>query len=78
MDIFTGVLLQMDPSHTDKLATGQGHAATKAVRLVILRDLIPLGKIRIEILLAREHADLLHTTTDRQSHSDRVIDSRLI
>jgi hypothetical protein len=48
--------------------------AAEGERPLVLRDLVALGKIGIEVVLAREDRRRLHVAPERQRRLDRVID----
>src|SRR5262249_17030634 len=43
-----------------------------------LRDLVALGQVRVEVVLAREHRRLVHRAAERERGADGVIDGRSI
>ena len=72
MDELAGVLLQMDPVEPDLPRTGgglDGDAASFTHRQVVLRDLVALGQIRIEVVLAGEHRRAAQLRAHRQTHA---------
>ena len=56
------------------VAASMLQAAAGRQRLLVLRDLIALGKIGIEVILAREHRALVHVAAERQRRGHGEID----
>ena len=66
----SGAVLALD---LDTAAQGDGFA-----RPVVLRDLVALGQVRIEVVLAREGAGLRHVAVHGQRHADGVFDGAAV
>jgi len=73
MGEFAGVFLQVSAPHADALCPLAGADIQVSVfrqRLFILRNLVALGQIGIEVILAREDAGLSHLAVQRQGGLD--------
>src|SRR5439155_3978804 len=77
-----GVLFEMRPSerNVDLAARRRNDADRPTLHdgNLVLADLISLGKVRIEVILAREHAALVDRSVDRESELDRSLDGPLV
>ena len=71
---FAGILFEMHPHDADAAAVLERHGAPGRKRPVVLRDLVALRKVRIEVVLAREHRDGVHGTAQRERRADGVFD----
>jgi len=78
MGQLAGVLLHVDALDLDpevaRAVVGLDRdiePAVEAQRLVVLADLVVLGHVRIEVVLAREPAPLRDAAVERQAHADR-------
>ncbi len=73
VDTLAGVIFHVDAGDADALPDALHLNLDIAVlgkRLVVLRDLIALGKVGIKIVLAREYRFRIHRTVQRQSRFD--------
>ena len=68
-----GVLLQVGPLDADHLARGQLERTTHVYWTVELGDLVVLGQVGIEVVLACEGAGR-HLAAERQADPDRQLD----
>ena len=76
------VLFEVRAREVDRLGVGlallglnlEGHPAALNHRQLKLTDLVALGQIWIEIILAVEHRTLGHFRTDRQTEADGPLD----
>ena len=84
MDGLAGFFLQVDPPEPDEAgavlaldldAAGQGNGLA---RPVVLRDLVALGQVRVEVVLAGEGAGFGHVAVHGQGHADRVLDGAAV
>ena len=57
---------------------GEGDLPSCRERAVVLRDLIALRQVRIEIILAREHAAAVDRAADREAEADRALDGAAV
>ena len=77
-----GVLLHVGPLDLDAegLATGQFHLDDPVVRdgFVVLADLVVLGEVGVEVVLAREPARRRDLTAQREAEADRVPDGLFV
>ena len=85
VDQLAGVFFHMDTHQSDEFFCAVGefdfHSATKAIRLIVLGDLVALRQIRIKIMFTVEFTVLLHISAQRQGglygqHDRRFIDDR--
>jgi len=77
MQKLPGVFLEVNPAQVDVFDAASridAHLPADPDWPVILGDLIPLGKVRIKIVLAREERMILHSPTDGQDHNDGMLD----
>jgi hypothetical protein len=56
----------------------RGDDATGGERQLVLRNLIALGQVGIEVVLAREDRSLLDGAAERQRRTDRVVDRGVV
>ncbi len=72
----SGVFFQVDSPDADRADFSAGLDPQRALdrqRQFILRDLIPLGEVRVEIILAREHADRRYPAPKGRGHQQRQV-----
>ena len=77
MQALTRIFFEVNARDANFLLLGAGLDSDKAMlgqRLVILRNLVTLGQIRIEVVLAREDRKRLNVAAERERRLDRVID----
>ncbi len=68
-----GVLFEVGALHPDACAVGQGEEPVDVQRLVVLADLVGLGHVRVEVVLAMEGARP-HGAVQRQADAHRQFD----
>jgi hypothetical protein len=76
-----GVLFHVDPGDPDAARAAAGlelHGAAGRQRPIVLGDLIALGQVRIEVVLAREHRRRLHRAAERMRRPHRELDGALV
>jgi len=77
VNVLARILFHMDPGETDGLAVAlfseDLDLATDAQRQLILRDLVPLRKVGIKVVLARPAAVTGDATVDGQAGPDRKL-----
>ncbi len=72
VDQFTGILFEMNARDADSFllpVDNDGKTAPQADRHIVLRDLVPLGKIRVEVVLAGEDRLRSNGTADGEPHA---------
>src|SRR6185436_4723155 len=75
------VLFHVDTRQPDpfrRTVTGDLEATPKRERPLVLGDLVPLRKIRIEVVLARKDRLWLHRAAKRQCRLDGVVDRQSV
>src|SRR5205823_8512118 len=82
MQAFAGIFFEVQASDSNSLSGSiAGRYLDVTVlshRLVVLRNLVSLGKIRIKIVLAREDRDLADLAIQRHGCANRVLDTLAI
>src|SRR5947209_17065514 len=66
MEALAGIFFHVKPRDANTFAVRKFDGAMLRERLVVLRDLISLGQVRIEVVLAREDAALVDRTFQRK------------
>src|SRR5437867_11248245 len=81
MERLAGVLLDVDPDQRERaggLAQPHRKPAALAQRPIVLRDLVVLGHVGIEIVLARKHARLADRAAEHEPELEGGVDRRAV